>query len=212
MRGIVAPGLLSPDRILALFGERVTMQYMSQSIGWEDCVVLAMCPLGIITIIISAIRVGGPKFLKSLIGRARENMAMAEMELMSSTSEETCEMYNGQSIVRCQGVAPVLEFICLWPKDFELDDMHVTDDLFEFMTLEEATGPKGLMRMLRHGTVNAPVTTKSEGPPTAHADSSKATASSVVVPSGHGTLPSRFFVCVLIASPPAHHRRRGLCH
>ncbi|WAO86219.1 Hypothetical protein NCS54_00348500 [Fusarium falciforme] len=46
--------------LLALFGERVTMQFMSQSTGWADNIILAMAPLGIITIIVSAIRVGGP--------------------------------------------------------------------------------------------------------------------------------------------------------
>ncbi|KAK7216378.1 hypothetical protein V2G26_004381 [Clonostachys chloroleuca] len=56
--------------VLALFGERVTMQFMSQSMGWADNLILAMGPLGIITIIISAIRVGGPKWLKALVGRA----------------------------------------------------------------------------------------------------------------------------------------------
>ncbi|KAF5012831.1 hypothetical protein FDECE_1120 [Fusarium decemcellulare] len=74
--------------LLALFGERVTMQFMSQSMGWADNLVLAMAPLGIITIIVSAIRVGGPSWLKAIIGRARENLAIAETELMSSTSNE----------------------------------------------------------------------------------------------------------------------------
>ncbi|KAK1479442.1 hypothetical protein CABS01_14541 [Colletotrichum abscissum] len=76
---------LFPDLepLLALFGERVTMQFMSQSLGWADNIVLAMVPLGIITIVISAIRVGGPGFLKALIGRARENLALAEQGLMS---------------------------------------------------------------------------------------------------------------------------------
>lgn len=48
------------DRILALFGQHVTVQFMSQALGWEECVALAMAPLGNITIIVSAIRVGGP--------------------------------------------------------------------------------------------------------------------------------------------------------
>ncbi|KAF5525610.1 hypothetical protein CGCA056_v003761 [Colletotrichum aenigma] len=87
--------------VLALFGERATMQFMSQSLGWADCVALAMAPLGIITIIVSAIRVGGPMRLKAIIGRAKENISIAEMELMSSTSREVCELYNGESIVRC---------------------------------------------------------------------------------------------------------------
>jgi hypothetical protein len=89
------------------------MQFMSQSLGWADNIILAMVPLGIITIITSAIRVGGPSFLKALIGRARENLAVAEQELMSSTSKEVCELWNGHEVVRCMGSCPVSEFICL---------------------------------------------------------------------------------------------------
>lgn len=89
------------------------MQFLSQSLGWADCIILAMAPLGVITIIVSAIRVDGPPWLKAIIGRSRENRSVAEMELMSSTSEETCELWNGDDIVRCQGLAPVKEFICL---------------------------------------------------------------------------------------------------
>ncbi|POS73511.1 hypothetical protein DHEL01_v208097 [Diaporthe helianthi] len=74
--------------LLSLFGERVTMQFMSQSMGWADNFMLAMAPLGIITIIVSAIRVGGPTLLKNIIGRGRENLAIAEAEIMSSTSHE----------------------------------------------------------------------------------------------------------------------------
>ncbi|KPM42985.1 hypothetical protein AK830_g3571 [Neonectria ditissima] len=74
------------------------MQFMSQSIGWADNFVLAMAPVGIITIIVSAIRVGGPSWLKAIIGRARENLAVPEAELMSSTSKEVCELWNGREI------------------------------------------------------------------------------------------------------------------
>ncbi|KAI6762512.1 hypothetical protein HG530_008492 [Fusarium avenaceum] len=88
--------------LLALFGERVAMQFMSQSMGWADHFILAMAPVGIITIIVSAIRVGGPSWLKAIIGRARENLAVAEAELMSSTSKEVCELWNGQEVVRYQ--------------------------------------------------------------------------------------------------------------
>ncbi|KAM3516176.1 hypothetical protein MY11210_000198 [Beauveria gryllotalpidicola] len=102
--------------LLSLFGERVTMQFMSQSMGWADNIILAMAPLGIITVIVSAIRVGGPAWLKAIVGRARENLAVAEAEIMSSTSQEVCELWNGQEVVRCMGSAPVAEFICLTPE------------------------------------------------------------------------------------------------
>ncbi|RSL74612.1 hypothetical protein CEP53_000178 [Fusarium sp. AF-6] len=104
---------LSP--LLALFGERVTTQFMSQSIGLADCIILAMAPLGIVNIIVSAIRVGGPALMKAIIGRARENLSAAEIELMSSTSKEVCELWNGKTIVRCPGSGNILEFVCLLP-------------------------------------------------------------------------------------------------
>jgi hypothetical protein len=44
-------------------------QFLSMSMGWAGNVLLAMGPLGIMTIIISAIRVGGVKQLKSVVGR-----------------------------------------------------------------------------------------------------------------------------------------------
>ncbi|KAJ2895143.1 hypothetical protein MKZ38_006860 [Zalerion maritima] len=124
--------------LLALFGERVTMQFMSQSMGWTDNIILAMAPLGIITVIISAIRVGGPVWLKTIIGRARENLAAAEMELMSSTSDEVCELWNGQGIVRCMGSAPVIEFICLLPKN--LDRTSKSAELMPKVTMCDLKG------------------------------------------------------------------------
>lgn len=113
------------------------MQFMSQSLGWADCIALAMAPLGIITIIVSAIRVGGPMRLKAIIGRATENTSVAEMELMSSTSREVCELYNGESIVRCPGLAPVWEYICLVPAGTTASDGKKGGRI-EFRTLEQA--------------------------------------------------------------------------
>ncbi|WYZ42190.1 hypothetical protein EsH8_V_001085 [Colletotrichum jinshuiense] len=103
--------------ILALFGERFTMQFISQSTGWADNIILAMAPLGIITIIVSAIRVGGPSWLKAIIGRARENLAAAEQDVMSSTSTEVCELWNGREVVKCMGSASIAEFIFLLPSN-----------------------------------------------------------------------------------------------
>ncbi|KAM0431394.1 hypothetical protein ACHAPT_005371 [Fusarium lateritium] len=102
-------------RLLALFGERVTMQFISGAMGWADNIALSMAPLGIITTIVSAIRVGGPTWLKAIIGRARENLAVAEAELMSSTSDEVCELWNGREIVRCIGSTAIREFIICIP-------------------------------------------------------------------------------------------------
>lgn len=92
------------------------MQFMSQSMGWADNIILAMAPLGVITAIVGAIRVGGPKWLRAIIGRARESRAAVEADLMSSTSHEVCELWNGQEIVRVMGTGPIREFIILSPK------------------------------------------------------------------------------------------------
>lgn len=110
------------NRLLALFGERVTTQFMSQALGWADNIIIAMVPLGIVTIIVSAIRVGGPVWLKAIVGRAMENRAAAEVELMSSTSYEVSELWNGQKIVRVAGQAPIVEFICLLSRKDESND------------------------------------------------------------------------------------------
>ncbi|KAK4097974.1 hypothetical protein N658DRAFT_432982 [Parathielavia hyrcaniae] len=74
--------------LLTLFGEQVTKQFLSMSMGWADNVLLAMGPLGILTVVVSAIRVGGVPKLKAIIGRAREERSTAEMELLSSTSSD----------------------------------------------------------------------------------------------------------------------------
>ena len=92
---------------------------MSQSTCFADHIILAMVPLGIITAVVGAIRVGGPPWLKAMIGRARESRAVVETELMSSTSNEVCELWNGKEIVRIMGAkGPIREFIILFPEDY----------------------------------------------------------------------------------------------
>ncbi|KAF8544648.1 hypothetical protein BDD12DRAFT_662111, partial [Trichophaea hybrida] len=67
--------------------------------------------IGILTAIVAAIRVGGPPWLKAVVGRARENDAIVEMELMSSTSHEVCELWNGHGIVKSMGRPEVRQII-----------------------------------------------------------------------------------------------------
>lgn len=101
---------------IALFGEQVTKQFMSESMGVADNIIFAVAPLGIITAIVGAIRVGGPKVLTAIIGRARESRSAVEIELMSSTSTDVCEMWDGKGVVRALGAAPIVELIYLLPK------------------------------------------------------------------------------------------------
>ncbi|KAF8539162.1 hypothetical protein BDD12DRAFT_645039, partial [Trichophaea hybrida] len=62
---------------------------------------------------IGAIRVGGPTWLKAIISIAKESRADAEVELVSSTSHDVCELWNGQTIVRMMGAPAILELIYL---------------------------------------------------------------------------------------------------
>lgn len=87
-----------------------------------------MVPLGILTAITGAIRVQGPRIAKSFIGRGRENRALAEIELMSSTSNEVCELFNGKSIVRVMG-KPKIAQILVFPKEYNnLKALYSVDD------------------------------------------------------------------------------------
>jgi hypothetical protein len=56
--GNLANGL-SPTshRCSQLFGEEVTKQFLTTSMGWGDDIVQALAPIGIITMIVSTIRV-----------------------------------------------------------------------------------------------------------------------------------------------------------
>lgn len=126
------------NSLIALFGEKVVMQFMSQSMGFADSVALAVAPIGVITIIVSAIRVAGPTWLKAIIGRARENLSAAEIELMSSTSKEACELWNGNNVVRCPGSGQILQFICLVPNRKIIDDGREIPWEIDCITLEKA--------------------------------------------------------------------------
>ncbi|KAF8541770.1 hypothetical protein BDD12DRAFT_945844 [Trichophaea hybrida] len=97
--------------LLALFGEQFAKQYLSQSFSLIDSIIFALAPLGIITAVVGAIRVGGPMWLKAAIGRARENRAVAELELMTSTSDEVGELWQDGAVVRLLGKPDSLQLI-----------------------------------------------------------------------------------------------------
>ena len=112
--------------LLALFGEEVSKQFMSQAMGWLDDIIFAMCPLGIITAMISAIRAGGTPALKALIGRAREPIGAIEIELLSSTSSEVCELYGEQGIVRVPSSDAKIE---QWIYEERDDELTLYDEI-----------------------------------------------------------------------------------
>lgn len=97
--------------IIALFGEQVTKQFLSESTSKLDNFIFAMMPLGILTAVVSAIRVCGGPSLRAFIGRAQEGGGVAEAELCSSTSRDVCELYHNGSIVRVFGRPKILEVL-----------------------------------------------------------------------------------------------------
>lgn len=50
-------------------------------------------------------------FLIDQLNRARESRATAEQELLSSTSDKVCELYDGNEVVRIFGQPDMKEFI-----------------------------------------------------------------------------------------------------
>lgn len=99
--------------LIALFGEQVTTQYLSESFSILDNLVFALAPIGIITAMVAAIRVAGNAKLRSFIGRATESRGTVEADLMSSTSSDVCELWNGQGVVRVLGSPQLLQLICI---------------------------------------------------------------------------------------------------
>ncbi|KAL5603358.1 hypothetical protein FOBRF1_010891 [Fusarium oxysporum] len=97
--------------LITLFGEQVTKQFLSESTGFLDNVIFGMAPLGILTAVVSAIRVYGWPSLKAFIGRAQEPHGVAEAELCSSTSHDVCELWSEGGICRVFGRPKVLEFV-----------------------------------------------------------------------------------------------------
>ena len=81
------------DRDIALFGEQVAKQYLSQSLGWLENLIFACAPLGIITAVTCAIRVGGPTALRALIGRSQERNVQIELDILTYTNLATCQLY-----------------------------------------------------------------------------------------------------------------------
>jgi hypothetical protein len=97
--------------IIALFGESATKQFLSESTSFWDNVIFGLAPLGILTAIVSVVRVYGTSSMKSFIGRSQESHGMAEAELCSSTSHDVCELWSHGGICRVFGRPNILEFM-----------------------------------------------------------------------------------------------------
>ncbi|KAK4099632.1 hypothetical protein N658DRAFT_429398, partial [Parathielavia hyrcaniae] len=104
-----------PGPLLALFGERMTIQYLSECTTTEDYIIFATAPIGIITALISTIRICGGTYLRAFVGRAQEGAAAAEVELCTSTGRDVCELFTRGGITRSMGKPSILELVYLQP-------------------------------------------------------------------------------------------------
>ena len=96
--------------ILVLFGEQASKQFLSESTSFWDSVIFGIAPIGVITAVVSTIRLYGSSSLKAFIGRAQEAHGVAEAELCSSTSDDVCELWSNGGICRVFGRPLILEF------------------------------------------------------------------------------------------------------
>ncbi|KAK3366747.1 hypothetical protein B0T24DRAFT_534372, partial [Lasiosphaeria ovina] len=115
-------------------------QFISRSLTVYDCIIFSSCSIGIMTAVVSAIRVAAPNAWKAIVGRAMESRAVAELEVLSSTSNEVCEPWNGHGIVRVMGSPEVLELLYM-------DERKAKDDCGLFTLTGEnnlpSTGQRG---------------------------------------------------------------------
>ncbi|KAL2158708.1 hypothetical protein VTH06DRAFT_4190 [Thermothelomyces fergusii] len=97
--------------LLVLFGDSMTKQYLSESTSFLDYFIFAMGPIGIITAVISTIRLCGHSSLRAFIGRSQEGDGVIEAELCTSTSRDVCELFTRGGITRVLGRPSILELV-----------------------------------------------------------------------------------------------------
>ncbi|CAG9947338.1 unnamed protein product [Clonostachys rosea f. rosea IK726] len=98
---------------LSLFGEKMLLHWISQSVTYFEVLVIAICPIGIPALIISALRLAGSQTARNIIGRPRESRPAVESELTPSTSDEVSECWDGHRVVRTIGDAKTQEYFVL---------------------------------------------------------------------------------------------------
>ncbi|EPS26966.1 hypothetical protein PDE_01906 [Penicillium oxalicum 114-2] len=119
--------------LITLFGERLTKQFLSESISLLDNFIFALSPLGVLTAVVSVIRVCGGSSLRAFIGRAQEGPAEAEAELLPCVSESTAELFNEGGISRVFGRPKIVEIV-MWNDD----EAQNEEDRIKIGTLRDA--------------------------------------------------------------------------
>ncbi|KAJ5816443.1 hypothetical protein N7447_008676 [Penicillium robsamsonii] len=123
--------------LITLFGERLTKQFLSESISILDNVIFALSPLGVLTAVVSVIRICGGSSLRAFVGRAQEGPAEAESELLPCVSESTAELFNDGGITRVFGRPKIVEIVA-----WEDVDPKTGEKGTKIGTLKDALGEK----------------------------------------------------------------------
>ncbi|KAI9376296.1 hypothetical protein BJX61DRAFT_538994 [Aspergillus egyptiacus] len=97
--------------LVALFGERLAKQFLAESTTLLDNFIFALSPLGILTAVVSVIRICGNSSLRAFVGRANEPPGEAENELLSCVSDGTAELFHNGGISRVPGRPRILEVV-----------------------------------------------------------------------------------------------------
>lgn len=91
----------------------MTKQFLSESINYLDYIIFAVAPIGIITALVSTIRLCGSTALRAFVGRSQEGQGTVEAELCTSTSRDVCELFTRGGIQRVLGRPSILELVYL---------------------------------------------------------------------------------------------------
>ncbi|KAK2773615.1 hypothetical protein CKAH01_13533 [Colletotrichum kahawae] len=139
---------------LAPFGESMTKQYLSESISLIDYFIFAMGPIGIITTLVSVIRLCGYTSLKAFIGRSQEGSATVEAELITSTSRDVCELYNHGGISRLVGQPRILELIYIPPSERSLSESSYSERSSSEMSSSESLSSESSSSDILHSQMS----------------------------------------------------------
>ena len=84
--------------LMALVGERNAKEYMRNASSWHQLLPLATAPLGILSILVSSIRLSGPGFLRRLVGRDSERRSEALVELTPLSVFPAASVYTPRGV------------------------------------------------------------------------------------------------------------------
>lgn len=117
--------------LIALLGEQMTRQYLSESTSHADYYIFGLGPLGIINAMVSTVRLCGSSSFRAFFGRAQESDGNIEMELCTSTSRDVCELFTGGGISRVLGQPNLLELVCTPTHDGQRTKLALSSQYFK---------------------------------------------------------------------------------